>query len=69
MGQSLACIDHPQDQEIQICSNKVPGVTNGHILRDIVLYRFNIYHQQKPLTIFFSQTTGLNSLIFGMAHC
>jgi len=23
---------HPQDQEIQICSNEVPEVTYGHVL-------------------------------------
>jgi len=26
-------IEHPQDKEIKMCSNKVPGVTNGHTLR------------------------------------
>jgi len=25
--------DHPWDWEIQVCSNKVPGVTNSHALR------------------------------------
>jgi len=26
-------MEHPKDYEIQVCSNEVPGVTNGHALR------------------------------------
>jgi len=33
-------MDHPQDQEIQVSSNEVLGVTNGHALRG---HRFTLY--------------------------
>jgi len=26
-------MEHPYDKGIQVCSNEVPGVTNGHTLR------------------------------------
>jgi len=29
---TIFCMDHPQVKEIQVCSNKVPGVINGHVL-------------------------------------
>jgi len=38
-NEAIFSMDHPSDEEIQVCSNKVTGVTNDHILRDIVLYR------------------------------
>jgi len=34
---TMFSMDHPYDKEIQFCSNKVPGVTNGHALKG---YRF-----------------------------
>jgi len=27
------CMGHPWGKEIQLCSDKLPGVTNGHALR------------------------------------
>jgi len=26
-------MEHPQDKEIELCTNEVPGITNGHALR------------------------------------
>jgi len=30
---TIFSMEHPFDKEIQMCSNKVPGITNGHALR------------------------------------
>jgi len=41
-------IDHPFDKDFQVCSNEVPGVTNGYALRG------HMFKKQKPSKIFFS---------------
>jgi len=33
-------MEHPWDKEIQVCSNKLPGVTNDHALRGHTMYSF-----------------------------
>jgi len=30
---TLFSMDHPKDKEKQVCSNKVPGIINGHARR------------------------------------
>jgi len=52
-------MEHPQDQEIQMCSNEVPGDTNGQVPRGhsfLDLYSKNLYK------------SGLNTLIVSSEH-
>jgi len=37
---TIFSIKHPVHQEIQVCSNQVYWVTNGHALRGCIFFRF-----------------------------
>jgi len=52
-----------------VCTNKVPGVINGHILRGpSFVFRFIYMYIANNLKIFFSWTSRSNAKLFGMDH-
>jgi len=51
----IFAMKHPFGSKFQVCSNEVPGFTNGHTLRRHIFFRFI---EQKPLKIFFLWATG-----------
>jgi len=57
--------EHPRGKEIQVCSNEVPRVINGHALRGHI---FIWAYIAKTLKIFFSSTTWPISTKLGGKH-
>jgi len=59
-------MEHPQDKEIQICLNKVPGM--GSYMAHPMGLNFYIVIYRETIEKIFSRTAAPNGIIFIMEH-